>query len=862
LDEGNCEASSMLLHDYLKKQALERPQKVALIVGPEKLTYGHLDSKSSRLASVFEDRGVTRGDRIALFLPNSEEMVLGIYGALKCDAAFLPLSPTIKLEKLTAILNDCRPAGLMMGKAPSVDPVALAQAVPSLKVVLLCNQEDPLPDGRFLSLSDALARESLTPRPSRNIDLDLAYVIYTSGSTGIPKGVMMTHGSVLSAATSIISYLGSTPDEIVLNCLPLPFVYGLYQVLMSVMVGGTVVLEKGFNYPQRTMARLRESKVTGLPVVPTMAVMLLDLEAFNGKEIPSLRYITSAGAQWPVEHIEELQSRFPSTQIFSMYGLTECKRVSYLPPEQISIRPSSVGKGMPNEEVWVADEKGAPVPPGEVGELVVRGSNVMLGYWERPEETAKVLRPGRYPGERVLYTGDFFKTDSEGYLYFVGRKDDMIKTRGERVSPAEVEKVLVRMPGIKEAAVVGIPDRLLGQAIAAYVVPGSDAGLDPQSVKRFAAERLEDFAVPKVVEIVSSLPYTSSGKIDKKLLAGDWTDNDCLNDPSAPHKSFSKDILTIDCPRAVRQIGDFIRTSVVRGFKRRGAVVGLSGGVDSSVVAVLARQALGRDRVLGLILPERETDPLSERLARDLAAQFDIPIQVVDLTESCGSFDLYERRDEIVRKNFPDYDPAVHRYKLILPGDLLEGSALNVYRLALISKDGTSKTKRLSKEDLLGLISATTIKQRLRMVTLYYYAERENYVVIGTTNKTELDLGFFVRYGDGGVDMEPLASYYKVQVYQIATHLGIPDEIIQRPPTADVYPAMSEDREFYFRLSYEDLDPLLYAWEHHIPIEEVMQEMNLQEEQVRRIYRDFATKRILSEHLQRPPINLGEEFVV
>jgi len=846
----------MLLQDYLERHAVSRPQKVVLITGSEHLTYDLLNRYSTTLACALKNRGLVRGDRVALFLPNSEETVLGIFAALKADGAFVVLNPKIKFEKLSDCLNDCRAAALITGNVRHIDLPTLVEAVPSLKVVVVCGTDGVLLGERFLSLRDALAQEIDMQLLSQNIDIDLAYIIYTSGSTGIPKGVMMTHRSAISAATSIISYLENTADETILNCLPLSFDYGLYQVLMSVMLGGTVVLEEGFNYPKLVIDRLKKLNVTGFPLIPTMASVLLEMESFNGKNLPSLRYITCTGAVLAVEYIKKMQLLFPHAKVFSMYGLTECKRVSYLPPEQLSIRPLSVGKGMPNEEIYIADENGAAVSPGEVGELVVRGSNVMLGYWERPEETAEVLREGRYPGERVLYTGDLFRTDNEGYLYFVGRKDDMIKTRGERVGPAEIERVLLRMPGIKEAAVVGIPDRLLGQAVAAYVVPAEKNELDTQSVKRFVAERMEDFMVPKVVHIIPRLPRTSNGKIDKSLLANESGIKNPIEGMSTPHKRFLKDLLTIDCSKAVERIGHFMRKSVCYDFNKRGTIVGLSGGVDSSVTAVLARQALGRERVLGLILPEREADPLSEQLARTLAIQFDIPTEIVDLSKACESLGVYARRYEIVRNNFPEYDPAIHRYKLVLPDSLLDGSNFNIYKLALVAKDGTSKTRRLSREDYLEIVAATSIKQRLRMVMLYFYAERENYVVIGTTNKTELDLGFFVRYGDGGVDIEPLAEFYKIQVYQLASFLGIPKEIIQRLPTADVYPAMSEDREFYFRLRYEELDPLLYAWEQDVPLDEVMQAMCLTREQVMRVYHDFAAKKRISTRLKQPPIGL------
>jgi acyl-CoA synthetase (AMP-forming)/AMP-acid ligase II len=247
--------------------------------------------------------------------------------------------------------------------------------------------------------------------------------------------------------------------------------------------------------------------VTGLPIVPTLSALLLQLD-LRKYDLSRVRYVTNTAAALPTTHILELRRLLPHAQIFSMYGLTECKRVSYLPPDQIDMRPTSVGRGMPNEEVFIVDERGNRLAHG-VGELVIRGSNVMKGYWEMPEETNRMLRPGLLPGERV---------DEEGYLYFLGRKDDIIKTRGEKVSPREVENVLYELPAIAEAAVVGIPDPVLGQALKAVLTLKEGATLTAQSVLLHCTERLENFMVPKVVEFRQAMPKTTTGKIDKKTL--------------------------------------------------------------------------------------------------------------------------------------------------------------------------------------------------------------------------------------------------------------------------------------------------------------------------------------------------------
>jgi acyl-CoA synthetase (AMP-forming)/AMP-acid ligase II len=323
---------------------------------------------------------------------------------------------------------------------------------------------------------------------------------------------------MISAATSITTYLESTSDDIVLNFLPLSFDYGLYQVLMAFEVGATLLLERSFTFPHLVLEAAVRERITGLPIVPTVASLLLQMD-ISRYDLSSLRCITSTGSALPTAHIRRLREMFPQAQIFSMYGLTECKRVSYLPPDQIDSRPTSVGRGMPNEEVYVVNEDGRRVGPGVIGELVVRGSNTMKGYWEDPVETAKRLRPGQYPWEQVLYTGDLFKTDSEGYLYFVGRKDDIVKSRDEKVSPREIEDVLYRLDGVAEAAVVGVPDPILGQAVKAYITRRPGSNITENDVLRHCAQWLEDFMVPKTVEFRDYLPRTVSGKISKREIS-------------------------------------------------------------------------------------------------------------------------------------------------------------------------------------------------------------------------------------------------------------------------------------------------------------------------------------------------------
>ena len=515
----------MQVEEFLQSSASRFPQKTALVCQGDRWSYGEVDRLSDRLAGSLKARGLHRGDRVAIFLDNSVEAVVSIFGVLKMGGVFLPASPSTKADKLAYLLNDCRAAGLISDARLSGVASEAAPRAPSLRLVISAGDgrpERPFEGVQALTWEEALDKDTpsaAAPLSKSAIDIDLAAILYTSGSTGFPKGVMMTHLNIATAAASIMQYLENKEDDVVLSALPLSFDYGLYQVLMAFKAGATLVLERSFAYPQTILERLIEEKATGFPIVPTVAAMICRMKEWGSDRFPHLRYITSTAAPLAPAHISRLRSLFPTAKIYSMYGLTECKRVSYLPPEELDVRPASVGRAIPNTEVYIVDEWGARVGPGEVGELVVRGAHVMKGYWEREEETERALKPGPLPGEKVLYTGDLFRMDSDGYLYFVARKDDIIKTRGEKVSPKEVEAVLYRLPEIAEAAVVGVQDEVLGQAVKAVVVLTEGTRLTAQEISRHCARYLEEFMIPKYVEFREGLPKNDHGKILKAALA-------------------------------------------------------------------------------------------------------------------------------------------------------------------------------------------------------------------------------------------------------------------------------------------------------------------------------------------------------
>ncbi|MFN8548649.1 MAG: AMP-binding protein [Candidatus Eisenbacteria bacterium] len=507
------------LHDILESAAACLPEKVALVVKGERLTYAELNARANALASTLIASGVTRGDRVVVFADNTLETVVSFWGVLKANAVVSIVNPQTKADKLAYYLNDCRATALISDA--HLTPVFLEAAARSehLRTAILSG---PFDRARCAALAGLLSWEEALLRGDRNtpparlgLDVDLAAIIYTSGSTGDPKGVMLTHRNMITAARSISIYLRMVEDDVVLCVLPFSFDYGLYQMILSFRVGARLVLERSFTYPAQVLNLMVEEKVTGFPGVPTIFAILAEMKTLADYDFSRIRYVTNTAAALPVKHILVLKDLFPGARIYSMYGLTECKRCTYLPPEDLERKPTSVGIAIPDTELWLVDENNRRVAPGEVGQLVIRGATVMAGYWEKPEETARKLKPGPLPGERVLYTGDFCRLDEEGYLYFVARMDDVIKSRGEKVAPKEVESALMNVAGIKEAAVIGVPDEILGQAVKAFVVLEAGVTMTERDAIKECQRRLESFMVPKHVEFVADLPKTTTGKIKK-----------------------------------------------------------------------------------------------------------------------------------------------------------------------------------------------------------------------------------------------------------------------------------------------------------------------------------------------------------
>ena len=511
----------MRFEEHLEFSAGRFPGRAAIVSGGARTSYASLHDDSERFASALHGKAaLANGERCVVFLENRVETAVAIFGTLRAGGVFSVINPTTKADKLAYVLGNCDASVLVTQTSLLATALAAASECACVrKIVVVEDGESGESSPRTVGYAEFIGSEP--PAANRlapqGIDIDLAMLVYTSGSTGNPKGVMMTHKNIEHAATSITTYLQSQEDDVVLSVLPLAFDYGLYQLLMCVKMGATLVLEKSFAFPQKILPLLVSEKVTGFPLVPTMAALIVQIKNFNPEWAKGVRYLTNTAAALPPAHILKLQDMFPQARIYSMYGMTESKRCTYLPPEQLAIRPDSVGIAIPGTEAWVELENGQRAKPGENGELVVRGGHVMQGYWQNEEATAKALKQGRYPWEKVLHTGDLFRMDEEGFFYFVGRKDEILKSRGEKVSPKEVENVLYRIPGIKEAALVGVPDEVLGQSLKAIIV-SVDPQLDSRAVIAHCRQNLEEFMVPREVEFRDALPKTGTGKIRRSVL--------------------------------------------------------------------------------------------------------------------------------------------------------------------------------------------------------------------------------------------------------------------------------------------------------------------------------------------------------
>ena len=514
-----------LIHHLLRTTALRSPEKEALVYKKTRLTYGEVARQTASLAMGLRDGGLQKGDRLGIYLDASVAQVLSIFATSQAGGVFVPINTLLFPQQVVHIANDCQMKVLITTASKLTNLGSAIEEMTTLEFVVVVPDKE-LPKMSLTTYDLERLCQSAEPQiwQDWSIEKDLAALIYTSGSTGKPKGVMLNHAQIMAGSSIVSDYLQIKASDRILAVLPFSFDAGLNQLTTAFQQGSTLVLIS-FTFAREIVQTLIQEEITALAGVPTLWGLLIQPRSSMAKhQFPHLRYITNTGGKMPQTVLATLREYLPNTEIFLMYGLTEAFRSTYLPPEQLDMRPMSIGKAIPNTEILVVNDEGKSCKPGEVGELVHRGPTVSMGYWGQPELTARRLRnhpfhPEEFgEQEKVCYSGDLVTTDEEGFLYFVSRRDTMIKSSGFRISPTEVEEVLMASKKLEAAAVVGIPDDLLGQAIKAFVVRGENAELDIESLLRFCAEKLPRYAIPKQVEILNKLPQTASGKVNYSAL--------------------------------------------------------------------------------------------------------------------------------------------------------------------------------------------------------------------------------------------------------------------------------------------------------------------------------------------------------
>jgi len=519
---------SFLLHHLLEESAQRDPGAPALTSLARTMSYGDLAQLVSRVAHGLLSLGVGRGERVAFYLDKRFETVATAFGAAHAGAVFVPINPLLKADQVGHILRDCN-VRVLVTTAERFDLVAetLSQC-PDLRHVVITGAmpEATIPNVGMTAWTRLI--ESGGGHGHRVIDTDLAAILYTSGSTGKPKGVMLSHRNMMAGAKSVASYLENTAQDTILSALPLSFDAGFSQLTTAFHVGARVVL---LNYlmPRDVLVALAKERVTGLTGVPPLWIQLTQL-TWPAEIAEHLRYIANTGGRMPRETLMQLRERLPRTKPYLMYGLTEAFRSTYLPPSEVDRRPDSIGKAIPNAEILVLRPDGTPCDPDEPGELVHRGALVGMGYWNDPAKTAERYKPlpngvgGREAGmvlpELAVFSGDTVKMDREGYLYFIGRRDEMIKTSGYRVSPTEIEEAIYGTKLVGEVAAFGVAHASLGQAIVVVVSPPVGGDVVAEHVIDACRATLPMYMVPAHVEVRSGpLPRNANGKIDRKSLA-------------------------------------------------------------------------------------------------------------------------------------------------------------------------------------------------------------------------------------------------------------------------------------------------------------------------------------------------------
>lgn len=508
-----------LIHDFIFDAARRAPSSPALVGGAHRQSYAELAEAVADAAQLLLAARIPRGGRVAVFLEKRVEHVAACFGAAAAGAVFVPVNPLLKADQLAHILNDCGAAILVTSPERLLAMASTIVRCSPLRTVFVTGPLDGLPNFPGLSLRSWTPAAGASPA-HRVIDTDMAAILYTSGSTGRPKGVVLSHRNMVAGAASVTNYLQMTARDRVLAVLPLSFDYGLSQLTTAFHAGACVVLLNHL-FHRDIVKAVADERITGLAAVPPLWTQLSQL---TWPENCTLRYLTSSGGAMPARAVAALRSALPAASLYLMYGLTEAFRSTYLQPGEIDQRPGSIGRAVPNAEVMVVRPDGSLCEPDEPGELVHRGAFVALGYWNAPAATAERFRPvpGQDPAlpiaELAVWSGDTVRQDVDGYFYFIGREDDMIKVSGYRVSPHEIEEALLATDLVGEVAAFGVPHPEYGQVIVLVAV--AQDRVVAGKLMRECQRRLPSYMVPAHIAIsAAALPRNANGKVDRKAIS-------------------------------------------------------------------------------------------------------------------------------------------------------------------------------------------------------------------------------------------------------------------------------------------------------------------------------------------------------
>jgi len=507
----------MLVHHFLEVTAESHAYKEAAVHLDSRISYLELEKASNRLANYFIENDVKSKERVAILLDSSINYIITYFAILKAGGVVVALNTMSALRNLKSVLSDCNVSGIVVNKRQAGLLKAICLDVTTIKLAVCDGETDKIPASLKQASFFDIQMHSDHTRPFLKIkDDDNAQIIYTSGTTGSPKGVTLTHKNLFANTKSIVEYLGLKADDKVMSILPFYYSYGNSLLLTHIFAGGTLVIDNRFAYPNVVLDIMAAEKVTGFSGVPSTFAILMHKSNISNYRFDHLRYLTQAGGPMTPALTQKIMEMMPHIKIYIMYGQTEASaRLSYLEPEMLLEKIGSIGKAIPDVELKIVDKKGRECKPGEVGEIIARGDNIMIGYWNKPKDTSMVLK------DSWLYTGDLARSDEDGYLYIVSRLSDMIKSGAHRISPKEIEEIIAEYPDIVESAIVGVEDEILGEAIIAFIVCKNQP--DQRKLRKHLRLNLAVFKIPREIIEVTSLPKTASGKIKKYKLIEDYS---------------------------------------------------------------------------------------------------------------------------------------------------------------------------------------------------------------------------------------------------------------------------------------------------------------------------------------------------